>query len=93
MPLCRKTSAVALGSNLGDSLALLCKAVGLDEATFLEIFELTRSAVNGPEKYDPAQQQKLRALYARTSKEDADRILGRWRRTSVYARKTQQESA
>jgi len=26
MPLCRKTSAVALGSNLGDSLALLCAA-------------------------------------------------------------------
>ena len=26
MPLCRKTSAVALGSNLGDSLALLSAA-------------------------------------------------------------------
>lgn len=68
----------------GEALALLCRALDIELNTFVTIFQLSRRAKDGVAAPTAEQERDLVRLYTTTQREDAGRILKRWRRSSDY---------
>jgi len=68
----------------GEALALLCRAIDLDIETFLTVYELSRKAKDGQNGNLSEERVKLRNLYESANREDAEKVLKRWRRSAEY---------
>jgi len=77
----------------GEALALLCRAIDLEVETFLTVFELTRKAKDGHNGIGPEDLNKLRHLYETTNRDEADKVLKRWRRSAEYLQALNKVSA
>lgn len=68
----------------GEALALLCRAIDLDVETFLTVYELSRKAKDGQKSTLSEERIKLRNLYESANRDDAEKVLKRWRRSAEY---------
>ena len=67
-----------------ESLAVVCKATGIDRQDFEMLFLLTRSATEGRVARSPAAIEGSLSLYDRLEEEQATRVLRLWRRRPEY---------
>lgn len=70
----------------GQALAILCRAIGIELETYMTFFELTRRAKDGQEAPTVEEKDELARFYRETRREDAERMLSRWRRSERYTK-------
>jgi uncharacterized protein (DUF2336 family) len=67
-----------------EALAILCRAIDLDAAAYVTIFGLTRRAKDGQQAPTVEQEAQLAERYRNSRREEAEQVLNRWRRSSLY---------
>jgi len=68
----------------GESLAVLCRAIGIDKPTFASIYLLSRRARPSERSADPRELSSVLALFDRTDSGTAKAVVVRWRRDPDY---------
>ena len=68
----------------GEGLALACKAIGISEPTYAEIFILFRQGRLGDKSVKEDELTEAMQFYEEVKKEDAEAILRTWRRNEGY---------
>lgn len=68
----------------GEALAILCRAIDLDAAAYVTIFAQTRQARDGQQAPSAEQEARLAERYRDSRRDEAEQVLNRWRRSSLY---------
>ena len=74
----------------GESLALLCKASGIDRGAFSTLFEMLENAVLGTGQLPSDVRNSILAFYDKITKGNARAALNFWRRDSEFVRAIEQ---
>lgn len=68
----------------GEALAIACRAINIEKATFATIFLLSRKARPGDQQVDPNEVKEVLALYDRLDDQTAKNLLRRWQRDPAF---------
>ncbi|CAK0740929.1 DUF2336 domain-containing protein [Azospirillaceae bacterium] len=66
----------------GEALALICKALGIDKASFATLFLLGRAVKMGDKAIDPRELSRAMGLYDRLTLEASKKLFQRWQNDS-----------
>jgi uncharacterized protein (DUF2336 family) len=66
----------------GEGLAIICKSLGIEQSQFMEIFKLTSKARST--RGAPTPSEAASDLYAKMSRETAEKVVRHWHRDSEY---------
>ncbi len=68
----------------GESVAILCKAIGVERSDFTTIFLLLEQAQEGGRPVDPGTLNRSLKLFDRIERSNAEAVLGYWRRDAGF---------
>lgn len=68
----------------GEGLAIACRAIGMNEAEFIQLYEYSHFAKAGTKDEIDAHLPTLRAFYSKTPRKEAIDVLKMWHRGSDY---------